>query len=131
MHPSFEVEKTYVAKVRNPPVRDSTLKLLSQGLQLEDGRTAPARARRLAPDTIELTLREGRKRQVKRMCEEVGHRILSLQRVRFGPLELGTLKPGAHRKLSPQEVERLSRAGTADRRPAGGTGSGRRSPQPS
>jgi 23S rRNA pseudouridine2605 synthase len=125
-HPSFEVEKTYVATVRNPPVRDSALQLLSHGVQLEDGRTAPARARRLKPDTIELTLREGRKRQVKRMFLEVGHRVVSLQRVRFGPLELGTLKPGAHRRLSAREVEQLSRAGTEGRRSAGGSPSARR-----
>jgi 23S rRNA pseudouridine2605 synthase len=117
-HPSFEVEKTYVATVRNPPVRDGALKLLSEGLLLEDGRTAPAKARRLAGDKIELTLKEGRKRQVKRMLEEVGHRVIRLERVRFGPLELGTLKPGAHRRLTAAEIERLRGAGTADRRSA-------------
>ena len=126
MHPSFEVEKTYVATVRNPPVKDRTLALLSEGIMLEDGRTAPAKARRLKPNTIELTLREGRKRQVKRMCAEVGHRVVSLQRTRFGPLELGTLKPGAHRRLSAKEIEGLSRAGTADRRSADGSPSARR-----
>ena len=131
-HPSFEVEKTYVATVRNPPVRDETLRVLSEGLLLEDGRTAPAKARRIKPDTIELTLREGRKRQVKRMCEEVGHRVIRLQRTRFGPLELGALKPGAHRKLRPQEIEELRRAGapgTGARRSSGGSASARRPPQ--
>ncbi|MHB8690155.1 MAG: pseudouridine synthase [Solirubrobacteraceae bacterium] len=115
-HPSFEVEKTYVATVRNPPVRDRALKLLSEGLLLQDGRTAPAKARRLAGDKIELTLREGRKRQVKRMLEEVGHRVIRLERVRFGPLELGALKPGAHRRLTAAEIERLRGAAGADRR---------------
>jgi 23S rRNA pseudouridine2605 synthase len=116
MHPSFEVEKTYVATVRNPPVRDGALKLLSEGLLLEDGRTAPAKARRLAGDKVELTLREGRKRQVKRMLEEVGHRVIRLERVRFGPLELGTLKPGAHRRLTAAEIERLRGAAGAEHR---------------
>jgi 23S rRNA pseudouridine2605 synthase len=128
-HPSFEVEKTYIATVRNAPVRASTLKLLSDGLQLDDGRTAPAKARRLAPDKIELTLREGRNRQVKRMCEEVGHRVVSLQRVRFGSLELGTLKPGAHRRLSPREVDQLRSAGTEARRSESGSSSARRPPR--
>ena len=79
-------------------------------MELEDGPTAPAEARRLAPDTLELTIHEGRKRQVRRMCAAVGHPVRSLVRVRFGPLELGDLAPGAHRRLTGAEVERLGRA---------------------
>jgi 23S rRNA pseudouridine2605 synthase len=110
-HPSFEVEKTYVATVRGSAIADRTLRTLREGVQLDDGPSAPARARRLAPNRLELTLREGRKRQVKRMCEHVGHPVVSLQRVRFGPLELGSLKLGAHRRLTAAEVEDLRRAG--------------------
>jgi len=110
-HPSFEVPRTYRAVVARPPVRDAALRALRRGVELEDGPTAPARVRRLAPDTIELIIHEGRKRQVKRMCEAVGHRVRSLTRVSFGSLELGDLTPGAYRRLSGAEVEALNRAG--------------------
>jgi 23S rRNA pseudouridine2605 synthase len=113
-HPRFEVEKTYLAVLRRPPVRDGTLRALREGVELEDGRSAPARVRRVSPDTIELTLREGRKRQVKRMCEQVGHPVKRLQRIRLGPLELGQLKLGSYRRLTRAEVERLRHAGAPD-----------------
>ncbi len=116
-HPRFEVEKTYLAVLRRPPVRDGTLRALREGVELEDGRSAPARVRRVGPDTIELTLREGRKRQVKRMCEQVGHPVKRLQRIRLGPLELGQLKLGGYRRLTRAEVERLRSAGPGQ--PAG------------
>ncbi len=106
-HPRFEVPKVYRATVRHPPVRDRALRALREGVRLEDGLTAPARARRLAGDRLELTIHEGRKRQVRRMCEEVGHPVVRLVRVRFGPLELGVLKEGRHRRLTPTEVEAL------------------------
>ena len=109
-HPSFEVPKTYRALVAHPPVAEAALGALRRGVELEDGPTAPAEARRLAPDTLELTIHEGRKRQVRRMCAAVGHPVRSLERVRFGPLELGDLAPGAHRRLTGAEVERLRRA---------------------
>ncbi len=86
-HPRFEVEKTYRATVARPPVRKHALAALRDGVELEDGRSAPARVRLLAADTIELTLHEGRKRQVRRMCEAVGHPVRRLERVAFGPLE--------------------------------------------
>ena len=110
-HPRFEVEKTYRAVVARPPVREPALKALRAGVELEDGRTAPARVRLVSADTIELTIHEGRKRQVKRMCEHVGHPVRRLERIRFGPLELAGLKPGEHRRLSDAEVRRLSEAG--------------------
>jgi 23S rRNA pseudouridine2605 synthase len=109
-HPRFEVPKTYRARVARPPVREPALRALREGVELDDGRTAPAGVRRLEPDLLELTLREGRKRQVKRMCEAVGHPVLELQRVAFGPLRLGDLEPGAHRELTPAEVERLRKS---------------------
>jgi len=106
-HPRYEVAKTYRARVAGAPVRRAALKALADGVELDDGRTLPARARLIAPDVIELELREGRKRQVRRMCEAVGHRVVALERVRFGSLELGDLACGAHRLLSAAEVAEL------------------------
>jgi 23S rRNA pseudouridine2605 synthase len=118
-HPSFEVPRIYRAVVQRPPVEQRALRALREGVDLEDGRTSPARVRRLAPDTVELTIHEGRKRQIKRMCEAVGHPVRRLSRVAFGPLTLGDLAPGAHRRLTPAEVDALSRAGRSARRAAG------------
>jgi 23S rRNA pseudouridine2605 synthase len=109
-HPSFEVPKTYRATVAGGRVSDTALRRLRNGVRLEDGLTAPARARRLAPDTIELTIHEGRNRQVKRMCEAIGHRVTALQRTAFGPLQLGELGVGRSRRLTDAEVAALSRA---------------------
>jgi 23S rRNA pseudouridine2605 synthase len=114
-HPSFEVPRTYHARVRRPPVREAALRRLRAGVELEDGVTAPARVRRLAADRIELTIHEGRKRQVRRMCEAVGHPVVELQRVAFGPLALGRLAEGEHRRLTRAEVERLNRAARTPR----------------
>jgi 23S rRNA pseudouridine2605 synthase len=110
-HPSFEVPRTYHAKVRHPPVPDDALTRLREGIELEDGRTAPARVKRLAADRLEITIHEGRKRQVRRMCDAVGHPVITLERVRFGPLWLGRLEEGQHRRLTAPEVEKLRRAG--------------------
>lgn len=110
-HPSFEVPKTYRVKVAKPPVSQRAIERLRAGVRLEDGRTAPARAVRVSPTVLELTIHEGRKHQVKRMCEAVGHPVVSLQRVKFGPLELGDLAVGEVRRLSDAQVERLRRAG--------------------
>jgi 23S rRNA pseudouridine2605 synthase len=112
-HPSFEVDKTYRAVVRNPPVREHELRALRAGVELDDGMTAPARVRRVAADTLELTIHEGRKRQIKRMCDAVGHPVVRLERIRFGPLQLGELPLGGHRQLTAAEVSLLRHAGTA------------------
>jgi 23S rRNA pseudouridine2605 synthase len=106
-HPSFEVPKTYRAVVDGGPVRGQALRALRDGVALEDGVTAPAQVRATGPNTIELTIHEGRKRQVKRMCEAVGHRVVELRRVRFGPLELGGLRVGEYRRLGSEEVAAL------------------------
>ncbi len=99
-HPSFEVPKTYVAEVDGGHVPDPALRALRDGLELEDGRTAPAKVRQVRSGVLEIVLREGRKRQVRRMCEAVGHPVRRLQRVAFGPLRLGHLPEGAARRLS-------------------------------
>ena len=109
-HPRFQVAKTYRAVVGRPPLRERALRALREGVELDDGRSLPARVQRVAADTLEITIREGRKRQVRRMCEAVGHPVRRLERVRFGPLELGALRPGAYRKLKPAEVTELRRA---------------------
>lgn len=106
-HPSFEVPKTYRARLRRGPITDRALRALREGVMLDDGLTAPARARRLTGDDVELTIHEGRKRQVRRMCEAVGFPAESLSRTAFGPLELADLGPGRHRKLTDAEVATL------------------------
>ena len=106
-HPRFEVPKTYRAVVRNPPVREPALRKLREGIELDDGRTSPAKVRRISSSELEITIHEGRKRQIRRMCEAIDHRVESLERVAFGPLRLGSLPVGGHRRLTPAEVERL------------------------
>jgi 23S rRNA pseudouridine2605 synthase len=110
-HPSFEVPRTYHAKVRHPPVREDALRRLRDGIELDDGPTAPARVKRLGADRVEVTIHEGRKRQVRRMLEAVGHPVIALERVRFGPLWLGKLEEGQHRRLTAPEIDKLRRAG--------------------
>ena len=115
-HPRYGVERTYRARVEPAPVPEAGLRALREGVELEDGRTAPAGVRQTRPPVLEITIREGRKRQVRRMCEAVGHPVVALERVSFGPLRLGRLEPGAARRLTAQEVERLRRAaGPGDR----------------
>src|ERR1700727_3620354 len=109
-HPSFEVRKTYRVVVRHGPVTGVQLAKLRDGVQLEDGRTAPAEARRVAHDTFELTIHEGRNRQVKRMCEAIGHRVKRLERISFGPVLLGDLASGRVRRLTAAEITQLNRA---------------------
>jgi 23S rRNA pseudouridine2605 synthase len=107
-HPRYAVAKTYVVDVEGEP-DDAALQTLADGVELEDGRTAPARVRRLGPSRIELTLHEGRKRQVKRMCEAVGHPVRRLHRSVYAGLTLEGLEPAEWRELEPSEVERLRR----------------------
>jgi 23S rRNA pseudouridine2605 synthase len=106
-HPRYEVPKTYLARVGGGRVGADALRALRGGVELGDGLTAPARVRRVQPDTIELTIGEGRNRQVRRMCEAVGHPVLALERVAFGSLRLDGLASGAYRRLGDAEVERL------------------------
>ena len=105
-HPRYEVPKAYRARLRRPP-SDRDLELLRRGVELEDGPTAPAELTRLGEREVEIVLREGRNRQVRRMAEAIGNEVTSLRRVRFGPLGLGGLAEGAARRLSAAEVEQL------------------------
>jgi len=105
-HPRYGVEKTYEVDVEGEP-DDATLRALADGVELEDGRTAPARVRRLAPSRIELTIHEGRNRQVKRMCAAVGHSARRLHRSAYAGLTVEGLEPGQWRELEPGEVARL------------------------
>ncbi|HTX11852.1 MAG TPA: pseudouridine synthase [Solirubrobacteraceae bacterium] len=114
-HPSFEVEKSYRALVGGAAIEERALRALREGVELDDGPTAPARVRRVSADTIEITIHEGRKRQVKRMCEAVGHPVKRLERVRFGPLELGDLPRGRWRRLTDAEIDALMAASEARR----------------
>jgi 23S rRNA pseudouridine2605 synthase len=109
MHPRYGVEKTYRLTARPSPVSEASLRKLREGVELEDGPTSPAKVRRLAPAKLELTIKEGRNRQVRRMLEALGHRVTSLERTAFGPLRLQGLEPGAYRRLTKAEVERLRR----------------------
>ncbi len=105
-HPRYEVDKVYEVEVEGTPA-DAALRQLAEGVELEDGRSAPAGARRLGPSRIELTLHEGRKHQVKRMCEAVGHPVTRLHRSRYATLTLDGLEPGEWRELTAGEVEAL------------------------
>jgi 23S rRNA pseudouridine2605 synthase len=109
-HPRYEVRKAYRVQLRRPPA-EGDLRRLASGVELEDGRTAPAEVRRHGEREIEIVLREGRNRQVRRMAEAVGNEVAALRRVRFGPIELGDLPMGQARRLSTDEVSRLRSAG--------------------
>ena len=107
MHPRYEVPKTYRVTLAGGAVGAPALRALREGVELEDGPTRPARVRPIGRAEIEITISEGRNRQVRRMCEAVGHPVIGLTRVAFGGLRLGSLKPGGHRRLSLTEVDRL------------------------
>src|SRR3954469_14548952 len=106
-HPRHEVPKVYRARVTDGPVSGHALHRLRKGIELDDGPTLPAEVRQPRPGVLEITLREGRKRQVRRMCEAVGHPVIALERIALGSLRLTGLKPGAYRRLTPDEVARL------------------------
>jgi 23S rRNA pseudouridine2605 synthase len=111
-HPRYGVPRTYRARLGRP-ASEADLRRLREGVELDDGRTAPARVRRLGPREIEVTIREGRNRQVRRMAEAVGNNVVELVRVGFGALRLGRLHEGGSRKLDRDEVERLWKDSTS------------------
>jgi 23S rRNA pseudouridine2605 synthase len=112
-HPRYGVSKTYLAEVEGS-VRDKTVRRLARGVELEDGVTGPAKTRLIERSPggtlIEITLSEGRNRQIRRMLESVGHPVRRLVRTGIGPLMLGRLKPATYRRLKPEEVRELYRA---------------------
>lgn len=120
-HPRHRVPKTYEVLVEGVPDAEK-LSQMAKGLLLEDGPTAPAKVRLLKEERgralLEVTIREGRKRQVRRMCEHIGHPVLRLVRTRIGPLSLKGLKPGQYRYLSPREVQQLREMAGISRPPA-------------
>ncbi len=115
-HPSHGVAKEYVAEVAGGTPAPGALRALRQGVELDDGLTAPAEVGVLAPGVLRIVIHEGRNRQVRRMCEAVGHRVLRLVRTRIGPVRDTTLGPGEWRALKPDEVRALAAA--AGPRPA-------------
>jgi 23S rRNA pseudouridine2605 synthase len=108
-HPSFGIEKEYLAEV-DGAVSPKALRQLREGVELEDGTTSPAKASSPAPNLIRLVIHEGRNRQVRRMCEAVGHPVRRLARSRIGPITDSRLKPGSSRRLSDEELIALQRA---------------------
>jgi len=108
-HPSYGVEKEYLAEVASEPSRGA-LRALRQGVELDDGITAPAKVAVVGERLIKLTIHEGRNRQVRRMCEAVGHPVVRLVRTRIGPLAERSLAPGEWRALAQDEVRALERA---------------------
>jgi 23S rRNA pseudouridine2605 synthase len=110
MHPSSEVPKTYLAKVKGS-LTAQQIKDLERGVLLNDGRTAPSRIKKVRRTDqnswVEVTLHEGKNRQVKRMLEKTGHPVLKLKRIRYAFLELGDLQPCRYRYLTPQEIKHL------------------------
>ncbi len=105
-HPRYGVEKTYVVELTRAP-SDAQIEQLAAGVDLEDGPTAPAKARRITKNVVELTIHEGRNRQVKRMLEAIGHRVTRLHRSHYAGLSADGLEPGSWRELEPSEVQRL------------------------
>lgn len=108
-HPSHGVEKEYLAEVASPPSR-SSLRRLREGVELDDGLTAPAKVSLVSPTLVRLTIHEGRNRQVRRMLDAVGHPVVRLIRVRIGPISDRRLAPGEWRELSTAEVRSLEEA---------------------
>jgi 23S rRNA pseudouridine2605 synthase len=108
-HPSFGVEKEYIAHVKGEPTRGE-LRLLREGVELDDGLTAPAKAALVGPGILRLTIHEGRNRQIRRMCDAVGHPVIRLIRTRIGPVADRKLKPGEWRPLTGPELRSLEKA---------------------
>jgi 23S rRNA pseudouridine2605 synthase len=106
-HPRYEVEKAYRVRIEPRRVSERALRALREGVELDDGISSPASVRRLGGGELEIAVHEGRKRQVRRMLDAVGHRVVALERVAFGPLRLGDLGEGEARRLSLSEVEEL------------------------
>ncbi len=121
-HPRYEIPKTYLVELRRPP-SEAQIRRLRQGPTLTDGPTQPARVRRRGGRELEVTITEGRNRQLRRMVETVGNEVAALRRIRFGPLELGDLGEGECRRLGRSELRRLWKdAGAMDDKRSGSAG---------
>lgn len=107
-HPSHGVDKEYLAEVEGGAVSPGAIRRLRDGIELDDGLTAPARVTQVSPGVLRITIHEGRNRQVRRMCAAVGHPVQRLVRVRIGPIRDAHLKPGEWRALTVAEVKQLS-----------------------
>ncbi|CAB4835004.1 unannotated protein [freshwater metagenome] len=116
MHPSKGVEKEYLAQVHGDPT-PASVRSLREGVALEDGMTAPAKVSRVSEGLLRITIHEGRNRQVRRMCDAVGHPVVRLVRTRIGGVGDATLKPGEYRELTVKEVTRLASALIQERPP--------------
>ena len=114
-HPRYKIPKTYRTKVKGLPTQQAMQRLRS-GVMLDGRRTAPASVKKVGTTGknawLEITVREGRNRQVRRMCSAVDHPVMKLKRTRYGPIRLGNLKPGFYRDLTPTEMEKLQRLGS-------------------
>lgn len=106
MHPSKKVEKVYIAKL-NRKINDEKIEMLKNGVDIGDYVTKPAKVQRIASNVVKITISEGKNRQVRRMCDAVGLKVIKLQRVQIGNLELGTLPVGKYRHLTKQEVRSI------------------------
>lgn len=113
-HPSHGVEKEYLATVTPAPVSPGAIRRLREGVELDDGVTAPAQVSQPDPGVLRLTIHEGRNRQIRRMCEAVGHEVTRLVRTRIGPITDRRLAPGAWRSLTTDEVIALARAASVE-----------------
>lgn len=112
-HPKHHVDKIYLAWIKGNPT-DESLEKLRKGIMLEDGMTSPAlveREKGAGGSCLRITIHEGRKRQIKRMCNAIGHRVQRLKRVQIGPIHLGDLQPGHYRNLSQEEINTLKQHG--------------------
>ena len=114
-HPSHGVEKEYLAEVEGGTVAQGKLRTLREGIELDDGMTAPADVSQPTPGVLRITIHEGRNRQVRRMCEAIGHPVRRLVRVRIGTLRDPALQPGQWRELTPAELKALAEALAAPR----------------
>lgn len=112
LHPSKKISKTYLIKVKGIP-ENTEVEKLRTGVKLEDGVTAPAKAKKIRMTEnnawLEMTIHEGRKRQIRRMLEKIGHPVLKLKRIRINGIGMGKLEPGGHRYLTPEEVNKIKR----------------------
>jgi 23S rRNA pseudouridine2605 synthase len=126
-HPRYGVDKVYVAEVRGAPT-PARLDTLARGVELDDGPTAPAKVAAVSPGLLRIVIHEGRNRQVRRMCDAVGHPVLRLVRTRIGPIADPTLAPGEYRELSHDEVRRLA-AATSGPRPSSRQAGRRETPE--